>query len=166
KQKVKAPGGQEFEIPAAMMNQLQITGLAFSAKGLVVHYCETDFGKGGGMSMFGGGGGGKQECHVVTTDPATGKQMRDLKLDGPKNAFAGMSSASVMSPDGRFLVSVEMSGFGGGNRFGLSLPGMGRGGGGAAKASYPVTTTDLETGKRVWETKTESESQLRTPNVV
>ena len=164
KQKFKGPGGQPFEIPAAMMNQMQITGLAFSAKGLVVHYCETDLGKGGGMSMFGGGGGGKQECHVVTNDPATGKQLRDLKLEGSKNAFAGMSSASVMSPDGRFLVSVEMSGFGGGNRFGLSLPGMGRGG--AAKPSYTVTTTDLETGKRVWETKTESEGQLRPPNVV
>lgn len=160
--KVKGPGGQQFEIPTAMMNQLQISGLAFSAKGLVVHYCETDFGKGGGM--FGGGGGGKQECHAVTTDPATGKQLRDVKLDGPKNTFGGMSSASVMSPDGRFLVSVEMSGFGGGNRFGLGLPGMGRGGG-SARASYTVTATDLETGKRVWETKTGSESMIRPPSV-
>jgi len=166
KQKIKMPGGQQYEVPAAMMNQLQISGLAFSAKGLVVHYCETDLGK-GGVGMFGGGGGGKQECHVVTTDPATGKPLRDLKLDGPKNAFAAISSASVMSPDGRFLVSVEMSGVGGGgNKFGLSLPGMGRGGGGGAKASYTVTTTDLETGKRVWETKTESESMMRTPSVV
>ena len=164
KQKVKAPGGQPFEIPAAMMNQLQISGLAFSAKGLVVHYCETDFGKSGG-GMFGGGGGGKQECHAVTTDPATGKQVRDLKLEGQKTAFAGMSSASGMSPDGRFLVSVEMSGFGGGNKFGLSLPGMGRGGGNAATPSYTVTATDLETGKRVWETKTPG-SLVRPPSVV
>ncbi len=166
KQKVSAPSGQPFEIPDAMMRQLQISGLAFSAKGLVVHYCETNFGKGGGMAMFGGGGGGNQECHVVTTDPASGKQLRDLKLDGPKNAFGGMSSASVISPDGRFLVSVEMSGFGGGGKFGLGLPGMGRGGGGAATPSYTVTATDLETGKRVWETKTGSESVIRPPSVV
>ena len=165
KQKVSGPSGQPFEIPDAMMRQLQISGLAFSAKGLVVHYCETDFGKGGGMAMFGGGGGGKQECHAVTTDPASGKQLRDLKLDGPKNTFGGMSSASVMSPDGRFLVSVEMSGFGGGGKFGLSLPGMGRGGGSAARPSYTVTATDLETGKRVWETKTGSESLIRPPSV-
>jgi WD40 repeat protein/uncharacterized caspase-like protein len=164
KQKVKAPGGQPFEMPTAMMNPLQISGLAFSAKGLVVHYCETDFGK-GGAGMFGGGGGGKQECHVVTTDPATGKPLRDLKLEGQKNAFAGMSSASGMSPDGRFLVSVEMSGFGGGNKFGLSLPGLGRGGGSAATPSYTVTTTDLETGKRVWETKI-SGTLVRPPSVV
>ena len=166
KQKVSGPSGQPFEIPGAMMRQLQISGLAFSAKGLVVHYCETDFGKGGGMAMFGGGGGGgKQECHAVTTDPASGKQLRDLKLDGPKNTFGGMSSASLMSPDGRFLVSVEMSGFGGGGKFGLSLPGMGRGGGSAARPSYTVTATDLETGKRVWETKTGSESLIRPPSV-
>ena len=54
KRKVSGPSGQPFEIPDAMMRQLQISGLAFSAKGLVVHYCETDFGKGGGMGMFGG----------------------------------------------------------------------------------------------------------------
>jgi hypothetical protein len=49
----------------------------------------------------------------------------------------------------------------GGGKFGLSLPGMGRGGGSAAMPSYTVTATDLETGKRVWETKTESENLLR-----
>ena len=43
---------------------------------------------------------------------------------------------------------------------------MGRGGGSAARPSYTVTTTDLETGKRVWETKTESENLLRPPSVV
>ncbi len=149
--------------PARSLRQLQISGLAFSAKGLVVHYCETDFGKGGG-GMF-GGGGGSEECHAVTTDPATGKQLRDLKLDGKKNAFAGMMSLRH-EPDGRFLVVVAMSGFGGGGKFGLGLPGMGRGGGSAARPSYTVTTTDLETGKRVWETKTESENQLRPPSLV
>ena len=154
------------DMPDASMRQLQISGLAFSAKGLVVHYCETDFGKGGGMAMFGGGGGGgKQECHAVTTDPASGKQLRDLKLDGPKNTFGGMCRRPLMSPDGRFLVAVEMSGFGGGGKFGLGLPGMGRGGGSAARPSYTVTATDLETGKRVWETKTGSESLIRPPSV-
>jgi WD40 repeat protein len=162
-QKVKGPFGQQMDIPGAMMRQLQISGLAFSARGLVVHYCETDFGKGGGMF---GGGGGREACHAVTTDPASGKQLRDLKLDGPKNSLGSMMSASVMSPDGRFLVTVAMSGFsGGGNRFGLSLPGLG-GGGGSARPSYTVTTTDLETGKRAWETKIESENQLRPPSVV
>lgn len=164
-QRVKGPGGQQFEIPSAMMRQVQISGLAFSARGLVVHYCETDLGR-GGAGMF-GGGGAKQECHAVTTDPASGRRIRDLKLDGPKNTFGGMMSGSVMSPDGRFLVAVEMSGFsGGGNRFGLSLPGLGRGGGGGARPSYTVTTTDLETGKRVWETKVESESQIKPPSLV
>ena len=146
-----------------MLRPLQITGLAFAAKGLVVHFCETDFGKGGGM--FGGGGGGNEECHVVTIDPASGKQLRDLKLDGKKNVFAGMMSASAMSPDGRVLVALVMSGFSGtGGKFGLSLPGMGRGGGSPARPSYTVTATDLETGKRMWETKTESENQLRPPS--
>ncbi len=73
------------QMPDALMRQVQISGLAFSAKGLVVHYCETDFGSGGGMF---GGGGGSQECHVVTSDPASGKQLRDLKLEGKKSALA------------------------------------------------------------------------------
>lgn len=160
------------DMSGAGLNPVQISGLAFSAKGLVVHYCQMDFGKGGGMlggGMFGGGGGaGSQECHVVTTDPASGKQLRDLKLDGPKNAMGGMlsGSTSTMSPDGRVLVTVEMSGFsGGGSKFGLGLPGM-RGGGSAARPSYTITTTDLENGKKVWETKTESDNPLRPPSVV
>jgi WD40 repeat protein len=151
-------------MPDAMMRQVQISGLAFSAKGLVVHYCETDFGSGGGMF---GGGGGSQECHAVTTDPATGKQLRDLKLETKKSAFGDMLSSTTMSPDGRFLVALAMSGFGGGgNRFGLGLPGMGRGGGGSPRPSFTVTATDLETGKRAWEMKTESEHMLRPPSLV
>jgi len=151
------------DIPAGYLHQVQISGLAFSARGLVVHYCETDISKGGGM--FGGGGGG-QECHVVTTDPATGKQLRDLKLEGSKNPMGGLLSTSVLSPDGRFLVAVAMSGFGGGGKFGVALPGMGRGGGSAARPSYTITATDLESGKHVWETKTESDNQLQPPSVV
>jgi WD40 repeat protein len=34
------------------------------------------------------------------------------------------------------------------------------------RPSYTLTMTDLETGKRVWETKTESENLLRPPSVV
>ena len=151
------------DIPTAYLHQLQISGLAFSARGLVVHYCETDVSKGAGMF---GGGGSSQECHVVTTDPATGKQLRDLKLEGSKNPLGGMLSTSVLSPDGRFLVAVAMSGFGGGGKFGVGLPGMGRGGGSAARPSYTITATDLETGKRAWETKTESENQLQPPSLV
>lgn len=172
--KGKRPAGLPAGFPdmsGGILNSVQISGLAFSAKGLVVHYCQMNFGKGGGMlggGMFGGGGGaGSQECHVVTTDPTSGKQLRDLKLDGPKNAMGGLlsGSTSTMSPDGRVLVTVEMSGFsGGGSKFGLGLP-M-RGGGSAARPSYTITTTDLENGKKVWETKTESENQLRPPSVV
>ena len=55
-----------------MMRQLQISGLAFSAKGLVVHYCETDFGKGGGMGMFGGGGGGSRSATPSRRIPQAG----------------------------------------------------------------------------------------------
>ncbi|MEO5822788.1 MAG: hypothetical protein ABIT71_19965 [Vicinamibacteraceae bacterium] len=161
--KAKAVKGMP-DIPAAMLRPVQISGVAFSAKGLVVHFCETDLGKGGGM--FGAMGGGSETCHAVTTDPVSGKQLRDLKLEGKKGAWGGMMSTSVMSPDGRFLVVVEMSGMSGGggaSRFGL---GIGRGGGNAAKPSFTVTTTDLENGKKAWETKTASENMLRPPSVV
>jgi WD40 repeat protein/uncharacterized caspase-like protein len=160
--KGKQPAGFPAGMPGMPAGGMQISGLAFSGKGLVVHFCETNFAKAGGMAMF--GGGGSQECHVVTTDPTSGKRLRDLKLDGSKNAMGGfgMMSTSTMSPDGRFLVAVAMSGVGGGSR--LGLPGLGRGG--AARPSYTITATDLESGKKAWETKTESENQLRPPSVV
>ncbi len=155
--KGKRPAGLPTGMPdmsAAMVNPIQISGLAFSAKGLVVHYCQMNLGKSGGGMLGGGGffggGGGSQECHVVTTDPVSGKQLRDLKLDGPKDAIGGMlsGSTSTMSPDGRVLVTVEMSGYsGGGSRFGLGLPGM-RGGGSAPGPPTPSRRPTSRTARR------------------
>ena len=116
--------------------------------------------------MF-GGGGGSQECHVVTTDPATGKQLRDLKLDGKKDALGGMLSDvhhESRRPLPRHGRDERLQ-----RRRHPVRPGPsrhGRGGGSAARPSYTITTTDLENGKKVWETKTESENQLRPPSVV
>jgi WD40 repeat protein len=160
-------GQSQTEIPA------QISGLAFGARGIVVQYCEFKM-PGRGSMIFGGGGFGS-DCHVKLFDPNTGQEQRDIKLDSG-SGMLGFGQASSLSPDGRFIASILMDSPGGmgGGLGGLkpSLPslggiGIGRGKGGEMpKQKYKVLLMDLESGRKLWEIKAESESMAVTPGFI
>jgi WD40 repeat protein/uncharacterized caspase-like protein len=142
---------------------LPISGLAFNARGVLVQYCMFDM-AGGGRFLL--GASLKQECHIKTFDPLSGKQLRDLKLESESSSFVfggGLRPAATLSPNGRFLVTfkTETPDFGGGglrSMFGLG----GFGGPGAAGTDpiqpYTMTGADIENGRKVWEIKGQSAS--------
>jgi WD40 repeat protein len=172
--KASIPSGTFADTPQAD-SPLQISGLAFNARGLLVQYCDFEL-TGGRRSMLGGGLGFKQECHVKTFDPVSGKQLRDLKLEGDNSSTMGFFGAGsgvppMLSPNGRFLVTFkgETPNFGGGglrSRFGLGGFGIPGGSAGSDPGQpYTMTGTDIENGRKVWEVKGESASLMSTPSV-
>lgn len=150
--------GQRSQVPP------QVASLAFGARGIVVQYC--DIKTSGHINVF-GGGGGSMDCHVKTFDPATGKALRDVKLDNDNNAMLGFGNASTLSPDGRYLVAVSAD-FGGGGFGGFrpSLPGLGRKGGSMPKQNFKIKLTDLDTGRKAWEIKVEGENLTAAPGFI
>jgi WD40 repeat protein len=153
-------GNQRSQIP------LQISSLAFGARGIVVQYYEVKISN--RPSLLGGGGGG-MEGHIKTFDAGTGKELRDVKLDSDGGGMLGMmGNASTLSPDGRYLVALtaDMGGGGGFGGFRPSLPGLGRKGGDMPKQTYKIKLTDLDSGRKVWEMKVEGESIAATPSFI
>jgi WD40 repeat protein len=157
-------GQSQTDIPA------QISGLAFGTRGIVVQYCE--FKMPGRSSMIFGGGGGGTDCHVKVFDPNTGQEQRDIKLDGG-SGMLGFGQASALSPDGRFIASVLMDSGGvmggafGGLKPSLGGLGIGRGKGmEMPKQKYKVLLMDLESGRKLWEIKAESESMMVMPSFI
>jgi len=151
------PGPANTSIPP------QVSGVAFGPRGVVVHYHDFKMSSRGIL----GGGGGSQESHVKTFDPNTGQELRDLRLEDGKDMFSGFGNQSVLSPDGRFIVSLVAETPGGGFA-GLrpSFPGLGRRGGSAPKSSYKVRLADTDAGRRLWEFKVETENMSALPNFV
>ena len=147
----------------------QISSIAFSTRGVLVQFCEFTISRRGPAGF---GGGMSQECHIKTFDPTSGKELRDLKLESDRSSFSGMGMGgfSTLSPDGRFQVSLVMESSGSGvGMFRPSLPGLGRRGGGGGeppKQSYKIRLTDIDSGRRLWETKVESENMTSAPSFV
>ena len=152
--------GQQRQVAA------QISSLAFGARGIVVQYCEIHASN--HPSIF-GGAGGSQECRIKTFDPDTGKELRDFKLDSPGGGMMfGFFNASALSPNGRYLVALTPDSGGGGGFGGFrpSLPRLPRmgGRGGAPKQTFKIKLTDLDSGRKIWEIKTESENMGNVPS--
>ncbi len=148
-------GAQRSQVPP------QVSSLAFGTRGIVVQYC--DIKTSSHVGIFGGGGGG-MDCHIKTFDPATGKELRDVKMDSDQGGMLGFGNASTLSPDGRYLVALSADMGGGFGGFHPSLPGLGRrGGGGMPKQNYKIKLTDLDTGRKAWEVKVEGESIAAAP---
>ena len=172
--KVSIPSGTFAGTPQ-VDSPLQISRLAFSARGVLVQYCDVEIRGGGAGFMLGRGSGVRQECHVKTFDPVSGKQLRDLKLESDSSDLglfgAGAGAPPMLSPNGRFLVAFKMGtpnlgGGGLGSRFGLG--GFGIRGGSAGNdptQPYTMTGTDIDSGRKVWEIKGESASMISTPGV-
>ena len=103
-------------------------------------------------------------CRVKTFDPLSGKQLRELKLNRTdSDALRGASSGSAfVSPTGRFFVS-----FSAGNpkvsgvskfRVGRSMT-MPTG----FMQPYTIKGTDVQTGRKIWEIKAQSDSMKDAP---
>jgi WD40 repeat protein len=153
-------GNQRSQVP------LQLGSLAFGVRGIVVQYYEI---KTSNRPSLLGGGGGSMEGHVKTFDAATGKELRDVKLDNNDGGMFGMmSNASTLGPDGRYLVALTAD-MGGGGGFHPSLPrlpGMGRKGGDMPKQTYKIKLTDLDSGRKAWEMKVEGENIAAAPSFI
>jgi uncharacterized caspase-like protein len=130
----------------------------------MVQYCEFKMDRG----ALGMGASMNQECRVATFDPKTGRQLKELKLETDKNAMFKTGNLSTMSPDGRFLIALTEETPSVGGMWKPSLPGFGRGGGGGntIKQPYKIRFTDLDSGKRLWEAKAESDDPFNPPSFV
>ncbi len=160
----KFPRG--MPIPAGWANQMespiQMSRIAFTARGVMVQYCDSAVMGGGGAGglvdasrLF--GGGSDPDCHVKLFDPRSGRDLRDIRT----------KSADLLSSSGRFLIKVEMGrpNFSGGGGFGII--GLRGGGGGAITETQPFTVvaTELETGRKMWEVKGVHDSTTTAPTL-
>ena len=121
----------------------QILAVAFGAAGPVVHYCQ---GKTGGSSFK---ITAEQECRVAIFDRASGKPVRETKLESAKNALMGAGTTSTLSQDGRYLATMAIDGGGRGTR-----------------VDFKLTIVDVSTSaKKLWDTSISSDDRAAAPRV-
>jgi len=130
--------------PAPFTIAPQILAVAFGAAGPVIHYCET---KAGGSRFK--VAAAEQECRVATFDRATGKPLRDTKLETAKSPLTGVGTTSTLSRDGRYLATMVADGGGRGQR-----------------ADFKLTIVDVSNGaKKLWDTSVTSDDRMAAPRV-